>query len=46
MYRFYPLYEAMIKETGTHRVLTEYTHGVLGKYTHEELAKLTSRKDF
>ncbi len=42
MYRFYPLYETMLKEAGTHRVLSEYTHGVLGKYTHEELTSIVS----
>lgn len=38
MYRFYPLYDMLLKEAGTHKVLNEYSNGVLGKYTHEELA--------
>ncbi|MCM1232117.1 MAG: DUF5048 domain-containing protein [Ruminococcus flavefaciens] len=42
MYRFYPLYETMLKEAGTHKVLSEFTHGVLSKYTHEELATIIS----
>ena len=42
MYRFYPLYETMIKEYGTHKVLSSFKHGTLGKYTHEELTKVLS----
>lgn len=38
MYRFYPLYEHIMKEIGTHKILKEYRHGVLSKYTHEELS--------
>lgn len=45
MYRFYPLYETLIKEKGTHKVLSEYTHGVLGKYTHEELTTVISNSE-
>lgn len=41
MYRFYPLYENIIKETGAHKVLKEFSHGVLSKYTHEELSKVS-----
>lgn len=37
MYRFYPLYEHILKEMGANKVLTEFSHGVLSKYTHEEL---------
>lgn len=37
MYRFYPLYEHVLKEMGANKVLTEFSHGVLSKYTHEEL---------
>ena len=37
MYRFYPLYEHVLKEMGVNKVLTEFSHGVLSKYTHEEL---------
>ncbi len=37
MYRFYPLYEKLIKEAGTHRILSEYSHGSLSRYTHREL---------
>lgn len=40
MYRFYPLYEDIIKEMGTHKALSNYKHGVLGKYTHEQISKL------
>lgn len=42
MYRFYPMYETLRREAGTHRVLNEYSHGVLGKYTHDELAAIVS----
>lgn len=42
MYRFYPLYDMLEKQKGTHKVLSEFTHGVLGKYTHEELATIVS----
>ncbi len=42
MYRFYPLYEALLKEKGTHKVLSEFAHGVLSKYTHEQLATIVS----
>lgn len=42
MYRFYPLYEMILKEKGTHKVLSEFSHGVLSKYTHEELAAIVS----
>ena len=42
MYRFYPLYETMLKEAGTHKVLSEFSHGVLSKYTHEELTNIVS----
>lgn len=45
MYRFYPLYETLIKEKGTHKVLSEYRHGVLGKYTHEELTTVISNSE-
>ncbi len=43
MYRFYPLYDTLLKETGTHRTLSEHSHGVLGKYTHEELAGIVGK---
>lgn len=42
MYRFYPLYDMMEKQKGTHKVLSEFSHGVLSKYTHEELATIVS----
>lgn len=42
MYRFYPLYETLLAEKGTHKVLSEFSHGVLGKYTHEELTSIVS----
>lgn len=45
MYRFYPLYEMLLKEAGTHKVLNEYSHGVLSKYTHEELATVISGEE-
>ncbi len=44
MYRFYPLYETLFRDAGTHEVLREYTHGELSRYTHEELASVTSRE--
>lgn len=37
MYRFYPLYEMLLKEAGTHKVLNEYSYGVLSKYTTKNL---------
>lgn len=46
MYRFYPLYEMLLKEAGTHKVLSEFSHGALSKYTHEELITVISNKDF
>lgn len=45
MYRFYPLYETLMKESGTHKVLTKHTNGVLSKYTHEELEKILCGED-
>lgn len=42
MYRFYPSYEMLLKEAGTHRTLSEYTHGTLSKFTHEELVTIIS----
>lgn len=42
MYRFYPLYETLLKEKGTHKVLSEFSHGVLSKYTHEQLTTVIS----
>lgn len=45
MYRFYPLYETMQKERGTHKVLSDFTHGVLSKYTHEELSQIMSGEE-
>lgn len=40
MYRFYPLYATLLKEAGTHKVLSENSHGILSKYTHEQLATI------
>ena len=40
MYRFYPLYENIVKESGTNKVLSGFKHGVLSKYTHDELKKV------
>lgn len=45
MYRFYPLYETLLKEKGTHKVLSEYSHGALSKYTHNELTTTISKKE-
>lgn len=45
MYRFYPLYDMLEKEKGTHKVLSEFTHGVLSKYTHEELTTVISEQE-
>ena len=45
MYRFYPMYETLLKEAGTHKVLNDYSHGVLGKYTHEELTTVVSEEE-
>ena len=45
MYRFYPLYEMLLKEAGTHKVLNEYSHGVLSKYTHDELTTIISEEE-
>ncbi len=45
MYRFYPLYEMLLKQKGTHKVLSEFSHGVLGKYTHDELATIVSGEE-
>ena len=42
MYRFYPLYDTLLKEKGTHKVLSEFSHGVLSKYTHEQLTTIVS----
>lgn len=46
MYRFYPLYEMLLKESGTHKALSTYTHGALGKYTHEELTKIMINEEW
>lgn len=45
MYRFYPLYETLLKEAGTHKVLSEFSHGVLSKYTHAQLATIVSGEE-
>lgn len=45
MYRFYPLYETLMKEQGTHKVLSGFTHGVLSKYTHEELSTIMNGEE-
>lgn len=45
MYRFYPLYETLMKERGTHKVLSGFTHGVLSKYTHEELSTIMNGEE-
>ncbi len=46
MYRFYPLYEMLLKEKGTHKVLNEYSHGILNRYTHDEITTIISQKEF
>ncbi len=46
MYRFYPLYEKLIKEAGTHRILSAYSHGSLSRYTHKELTMLTGKREY
>ncbi|MCM1186616.1 MAG: hypothetical protein NC251_04245 [Lachnoclostridium sp.] len=45
MYRFYTLYETLLKEAGTHKALSGFSHGVLGKYTHEELSVVVSGEE-
>lgn len=37
MYRFYPLYENMIKKIGIHKNLDKYTNEQLSRLTHEQL---------
>lgn len=44
MYRFYPLYETMFKESGTHKALSTYTHGALSRYKHDELTKIMANE--
>lgn len=44
MYRFYPLYETMLKESGTHKALSTYTHGALSRYKHDELTKIIANE--
>ena len=44
MYRFYPLYETMLKESGTHKALSTYTHGALSRYEHDELTKIMANE--
>jgi len=46
MYRFYPLYENMLKEAGTHKKLSEYSHSSLSKYAHKELTTILSRQTY
>jgi len=45
MYRFYPLYDMLLNEAGTHKVLNEFSHGVLSKYTHDELSTVVSEEE-
>lgn len=45
MYRFYPLYETLLKEAGTQKVLSKNAQGVLSKYTHEQLAAVTGSQE-
>lgn len=44
MYRFYPLYEIPLKESGTHNVLNKFNHDALSQYTHKELASIVNLK--
>lgn len=46
MYRFYPLYEKLVKEAGTHRILSEYIHGSLSRFTHRELVGLMGKQGY
>lgn len=46
MYKFYPLYDDIVKEMGTHKALSEYKHGVLSKYTHKELTQLIGGENY
>lgn len=39
--KFYPLYDDLVKETGTHKALSYYKHGTLERYTHAQLEALT-----
>lgn len=45
MYRFYPMYETLLKEAGTHKALSEHSHGILSKYTHEQLTTIISGEE-
>lgn len=44
MYRFYSLYEKIMRESGTHKMLNRYTHKQLNKYTHKELVTTTNKQ--
>lgn len=44
MYRFYSLYEKIMRESGTHKMLNRYTHKQLSKYTHKELVTTTNKQ--
>ncbi len=37
MYRFYPLYETLVKKEGVHETLEKYTNEQLGRFSHELL---------
>ena len=45
MYRFYPSYEMLLKEAGTHKALSDYTHGTLGKFASGELLTVISGQE-
>ena len=45
MYRFYPLYEQLLRDAGIHKVLSEYKHGILSKYTYEQLTTIISGEE-
>lgn len=45
MYKFYPLYENIIKEKGTWKVMSEHTWGVASKYTWGQFATIASGEE-
>ena len=45
MYRFYPAFRTLLKETGTHNTLSGYSHGILGNYTNNELTTILNKED-
>lgn len=45
MYRFYPSYEMLLKDAGSHKALSDHTHGTLSKFTHDELVTVISGQE-